>query len=133
MSFERNRSKLILGLRKAITDMEKARSRNDRRGYLRADTSYHEAFFANCGNAYLLETHALHVGKIAALRTHLAVKPQHTDKSFLEHKEIVALLEDSNLSKALNVLDQHIDRTKSTYGAEIEDIAAADRNAESTH
>jgi DNA-binding GntR family transcriptional regulator len=46
--------------------------------------------------------------------------------SFEEHLDMVNLLKDDKLAEALVVLDQHIDRTKTTYSNEIEDIAAAD-------
>ena len=85
---------------------------------------------AYCGNAYLSETYALHVGKIAALRTHLAVKPDHTNKSYQEHRKMLKLLRDGQLDAALGVLDTHIARTKTTYASGVEDIAAADRAAD---
>jgi DNA-binding GntR family transcriptional regulator len=129
MAFERDSSGLIAGLRAVLGDMEYAWSRKDRRAYLQADTSYHEVFFAHCGNSYLRDTYALHVGKVAALRTHLAVKPLHTEMSFAEHRQMLELLEKGQIEAALGVLNVHIDRTKTTYSAEIEDIAAADRDA----
>ena len=54
------------------------------------------------------------------------MKPLHTEKSFAEHREMTELLRRGALDQALLVLDTHIDRTKSTYAAGIEDIAAAD-------
>ena len=128
MAFDRNRARLVADLRHVVRDMEKARSRKDRRAYLTADTSYHEVFFAHCGNSYLHDTYALHVGKVAALRTHLALKPLHTEMSFQEHEQMVGLLEKGDLKSALSVLNVHIARTKTTYSAEIDDIAAADRH-----
>jgi DNA-binding GntR family transcriptional regulator len=129
MAYRRNRAGLIAGLSAVLGDMDTAWSRRDRRAYLRADTSYHEVSFAHCGNSYLRDTYALLVGKVAALRTHLAVKPLHTEMSFAEHRRMVELLEKGQIEAALSVLNVHIARTKTTYGAEIEDIAAADRDA----
>ncbi len=114
----------------AVADMDEARTKESRTRYLDADTAFHEAFFAFCGNAYLSETYALHVGKIAALRTHLAVKPDHTERSYEEHRAMLELLRDGKLDAALDVLDKHIARTKTTYASGVEDIAAADRAAE---
>ena len=94
MSLARSPERLVAALSAAVADMDAARARNARIDYLDADTAFHEAFFAYCGNAYLSETYALHVGKIAALRTHLAVKPDHTDKSYQEHREMLKLLRD---------------------------------------
>ena len=111
----------------AVCAMDAARARGDTRAYLAADTAYHRCFFRHCGNRYMADTYALVAGKIAALRTHLAAKPQHTEKSYSEHREMLRLLEAGELIRALLVLDTHIGRTKTTYAAEIEDIAAADQ------
>jgi DNA-binding GntR family transcriptional regulator len=128
-AIERHPKELAKEIRAIVTDMETARRKHDTKTYLRADTRFHQAFFQCCGNDYLVDTYALHVGKIAALRTHLAVKPLHTEKSYREHCELSELIARGDLLKALDVLDVHIDRTKSTYSAEIEDIAMADKQA----
>ena len=130
MSLERAPERLVKALAAAVADMDEARTKESRTRYLDADTAFHEAFFAFCGNAYLSETYALHVGKIAALRTHLAVKPDHTERSYEEHRAMLELLRDGKLDAALDVLDKHIARTKTTYASGVEDIAAADRAAE---
>jgi DNA-binding GntR family transcriptional regulator len=110
-----------------VERMKRARTRGEIRDYLDADSAFHKVFFAHCQNPYLRETYALHAGKVSALRTHLAVKPLHTEKSFAEHQEIARLVAEGALDDALEVLDAHIDRTRSTYAQGIEDIAAADR------
>ena len=129
-SMNRNPRDLIRSLADTVEVMKAAQAKGDLKTYLAADTTFHLNFFETCGNAYLLETYTMHLGKIAALRTHLAQKPQHTQMSFAEHRDIVDLLNDGNLAEALVVLDRHIDRTKTTYSNEIEDIAAADSNKE---
>ncbi len=128
-SFGRNANALVASVAKTVEAMDRARARGDRKAYLDADTAFHEAFFTHCGNSYLSETYALHVGKIAALRTHLAVKPSHTDKSYVEHCQMLDCLQRDALDEALAVLDVHIDRTKTSYADGVEDIAALDRAA----
>lgn len=126
-ALERDSMRLAEGLAQVVADMETARAeRNDRR-YLSADTAYHEVFFQCCDNLYLQDTYSLHVGKIAALRTHLARKPHHTERSFEEHCRMLDLVRTREIAACLAVLDGHIGRTKSTYAAEINDIAAADQ------
>jgi hypothetical protein len=49
--------------------------------------------------------------------------------SFAEHIEMRDLLAAERIDDALKVLDRHIERTKVTYAAWIDDIAAADRRA----
>ena len=126
-ALERNPGRLADGLARVVDAMEAARRSGDERAYLSADTAFHQVFFEACGNRYLEETYGLHVGKIAALRTHLARKPDHTLRSFEEHRRMLELVRARDLDASLDVLDRHIDRTKSTYAAEVEDIAAADR------
>jgi DNA-binding GntR family transcriptional regulator len=128
---ERRPQELIADLKAVVADMEQARAAKDTKAYLRADTRFHQAFFRHCGNGYLVDTYELHVGKIAALRTHLAGKPLHTEMSYAEHVRITELVAHGRLAEALGVLDDHIGRTRSTYSAEIEDIAVADKQAAS--
>jgi DNA-binding GntR family transcriptional regulator len=127
LAMERNPERLVAGLGSVLAQMTAALAEDDVKSYLAADTLFHLCFLENCGNSHLLETYKMHVGKIAALRTHLAQKPQHTEKSFLEHKMMQELLSRGDVSTSLDILDQHIDRTKRTYSSTIEDIAAADR------
>jgi DNA-binding GntR family transcriptional regulator len=129
LAVERRPTELAKEVRAIVSDMGSARKTNDTKAYLHADTRFHQAFFRRCGNDYLVDTYELHIGKIAALRTHLAVKPLHTEMSYREHCELSELIVKGELQKALGVLDVHIDRTKSTYSAEIDDIAMADRQA----
>lgn len=129
-AFERSPNQLIDGLHHCVHVMETARSAKDGRGYLDADTAFHQVFFAACGNPMLADAYEMHVGKIAAVRTHLAVKPLHTERSFQEHREILELLRKQNIDGTLTVLDRHVERTKTTYGETVEDIAAADNSNE---
>jgi len=105
--------------------MRKALSAGDVRGYLGLDTDFHLAFFANCGNAYLQNAYGLYAGKIAALRTHLADKPLHTQLSLAEHGEIVAAVRRRDATTLVGILGDHIGRTQETYEIGIEDISVA--------
>lgn len=105
--------------------MREALSAGDVRGYLGLDTDFHLAFFANCGNAYLQNAYGLYAGKIAALRTHLADKPLHTQLSLAEHGEIVAAVRRRDVTALVGILADHIGRTQETYEIGIEDISVA--------
>ncbi|MDQ0468941.1 GntR family transcriptional regulator [Labrys wisconsinensis] len=130
LAFARQRKPLTDGLAKVTARMRKAKADNDLRTYLAADTAFHEVLFESCGNPLFAEAYGMHSGKIAALRNHLAAKPRHTDLSFTEHVEMVDLLVRGEIEQALAVLETHIGRTRATYAAWIEDIAAADRRQE---
>ena len=105
--------------------MRDALAAGDVRGYLSLDTDFHLAFFSHCGNSYLQSAYALYSGKIAALRTHLANKPQHTRKSMDEHTAIVHAVRAGDRTDLSRILDDHIGRTQETYEIGIEDISTA--------
>jgi DNA-binding GntR family transcriptional regulator len=126
-AIERDHRGLAEALSLVVERMEVARKRGDTRAYLEEDSQFHDQFFAHCGNRYLWDAYAVFAGKIAALRTHLASKPAHTDLSFQEHCEMTAFVAQNELKKVLQVLDQHIARTKNTYPSEVMDVAEADR------
>jgi DNA-binding GntR family transcriptional regulator len=127
LSIERNRTRLIEGLAEVCAGMDKVRAAGDEQAYLRLDSAFHEQLFANCGNRYLAEAYARIVPKVAALRTHLATRPDHTRMSHEEHKKILAAIRREEEREVMAILDRHIERTRSAYTRNIEDIAAADR------
>jgi DNA-binding GntR family transcriptional regulator len=116
---------LLRDLEAIETRMRDALSAGDVRRYLSLDTDFHLAFFANCGNAYLQSAYGLYAGKIAALRTHLADKPLHTQLSLAEHGEIVAAVRRRDVTTLVGILGDHIGRTQETYEIGIEDISVA--------
>lgn len=116
---------LLRDLEEIETWMRKALSEGDVRAYLGLDTDFHLVFFTHCGNSYLQKAYALNVGKIAALRTHLANKPQHTQMSMEEHQQIVRAVRAQDLPTVIKVLGDHIGRTQETYEIGIEDISLA--------
>lgn len=128
LAIERNRVGFARALDVIVAAMADAQSRGDQRAYLELDTMYHASFFIHCGNAYLRDSYERCVGKIAALRTHLALKPLHTKMSFREHRDMLKAVKRDDIAEAIAILDIHIGRTRETYSAEIQDIAAADQD-----
>ena len=128
-AMQRNSVPFAEALAAVVQRMRKARAREDVKAYLNEDTRFHECFFDHCGNSLMAQNYGLFVGKIAALRTHLAHKPRHTELSFREHEEMLDAVSRGDSASALKVLDVHIARTKKTYSAGVTDIAAADRPA----
>jgi DNA-binding GntR family transcriptional regulator len=129
LALERNRSRLIERLAEVCAGMDRVRTADDEPAYLRLDSAFHEQFFANCGNRYFAEAYARIVPKVAALRTHLATRPDHTRMSYEEHKQILHAIQRKRDKELIPILDKHIERTRSAYTRNIEDIAAADRVA----
>lgn len=127
LAVAREREALIRDLEVIVAEMQAALAAGEVRRYLALDTAYHAAFFARCGNALFREAHDRLVGRIAALRTHLAQKPSHTARSMDEHAGMLEAVRTGDDTGVARLLDQHIERTRETYAAHIEDIAQADR------
>jgi DNA-binding GntR family transcriptional regulator len=126
-AIERNRTPFLKVLKRIVTEMDRAQELGDTRGYLALDTEYHAQFFDFCGNSYMAEAYSRIVGKVAALRTHLAARPSHTKKSMAEHRAIVQAIEAGEDDTLRATLHRHIGRTKKSYAENIDDIAQADR------
>jgi DNA-binding GntR family transcriptional regulator len=128
LSIDRNPDAFADALEGIVDEMASARRRGDQRAYLSLDTRFHAAFFEFCGNAYLRDSYDRYVGKISALRTHLALKPLHTKLSFQEHQQMVKTVRQRDIAATKAILSVHIGRTRETYSAGIEDIALADKS-----
>lgn len=88
----------------------------DLRSYGRHDTEFHLTFFRNCGNRYLARAYEHILGRVAALRTHLAIGAKgEPERSFSDHETIIELVKQNDLDSLINVLTNHILRTKNNY------------------
>ena len=117
LALKRNQETLAKDMRQIVKDMTAARKSGDEAKYLSLDTAFHQAIFRNCENDYLSASYERYVGKIAALRTHLSVLPQHTELSFEEHVGLATAVQKSDMSEIQRLLANHIDRTRNTYKA----------------
>lgn len=127
MAMAQNPESLLDELTEIVQSMKKAHTKGAIREYLEMDSAFHFAFFANCGNKHLHDSYNMFAGKIAALRTHLAVKPGHTKLSLKEHIAMLDIVKSGDALKGEAVLKEHIGRTRDTYSLEISDVAAADQ------
>ncbi|WP_170765383.1 GntR family transcriptional regulator [Ruegeria lacuscaerulensis] len=111
----RNPEGLADDMQRVVKDMEKERRRGNEKGYLSLDTTFHQLIFEHAGNDYLTASYTRYIGKIAALRTHLAKLPQHTELSFDEHSKIAIAVHEGDMAKIKSLLTAHIDRTRQAY------------------
>jgi DNA-binding GntR family transcriptional regulator len=126
LALERDGQAFADDVSEIVAAMTKARKAGDTRAYLALDTAFHAAFFQHCGNHYLRNSYERYVGKIAALRTHLAGKPLHTQRSYEEHVQLRDLIRRGAVEEAKRILVEHIERTRRSYAEGVEDVAAAD-------
>ncbi len=106
---------LAEGMLRVVKAMERERGRGNEKEYLALDTQFHQLIFEHAGNDYLTASYTRYVGKIAALRTHLAKLPQHTELSFDEHRKIAKAVRQGDMSEIKALLVEHIDRTRQAY------------------
>ncbi|MFT3999845.1 MAG: GntR family transcriptional regulator [Rhizobium sp.] len=106
----------VAELRRQLAVMDKAVETGDMQAYGRADTAFHLAFFRYCGNRYLQSAYDLILGRVASLRTHLAIRAEgEPDRSYRDHRDMISLLAESRRGELAEMLTAHILRTKDNY------------------
>lgn len=110
LAIARSRRPFVADLTKVVEQMTAAHARSDDRQYLRLDAAFHEQFFRHCHNSYLADAYRLIAAKIAALRTHLSVRPLQIEDSFDEHRAILEAAGKGDANRAIAVLDHQIAR-----------------------
>ena len=115
LALARDAPGLAAAMQRTVKAMRAARAKGDETRYLKLDTAFHHLIFAHAGNDYLTASYTRYVGKIAALRTHLARLPRHTELSFREHCRIADAAEQGDMGRIRQLLAEHIDRTRQVY------------------
>ncbi len=117
IALKRNQKKLAKEMGQIVKEMGAARKSGDDTKYLALDSAFHQAIFQNCENDYLSASYNRYAGKIAALRTHLSVLPQHTKLSYDEHVGFAEAAQSGDMSEIRRLMAIHMDRTRTTYSA----------------
>ena len=115
LALSRDPDGLAKDMQRVVKDMQREQDHGNQKAYLSLDTVFHQLIFEHAQNDYLTASYTRYIGKIAALRTHLAKLPQHTELSFNEHKEIAVAVREGNMDKIKSLLKEHIDRTRQAY------------------
>jgi len=115
LALSRGPSRLASDMERVVKEMGHERAKGNEKEYLALDTSFHHLIFEHAGNDYLTASYTRYIGKIAALRTHLAKLPQHTDLSFDEHQKITIAVRHGDMTEIKLLLTEHIDRTRQAY------------------
>ena len=105
----RSKEVTLQALERANTSMSEARGAGQHLASARADGEFHDAFFAGCGNQYLIQAYSLISGKIGALRANL-LQPDVDIRngSIAEHSEIIDAFRTSDLLRAEATLAGHV-------------------------
>ena len=110
-----DREKLHTMLSNSVKQMKVAREQGHDSDYLYQDTIFHQCLFDCANNRFLNDAYQTIALKMAALRSRLGHHPDHMEKSFREHIELVRLVAENNVAEALRVLKLHIDRKEGSY------------------
>jgi len=116
LAYRRDRAATVAAMEAAVADMKQSLTDKDNVAYGRADTALHEAFFAHCGNRYLVESYQLVSGRVAALRTNFSSPIDvRTPASFDEHRRLLRWFERGDLAAFETLLTSHISNSGKTY------------------
>jgi DNA-binding GntR family transcriptional regulator len=111
-SMQNDSRSLIAELRKTGREMKRAYRMGDIFLSKRLDAEFHGAFIRHCGNRYLMQSYANIGHSVEALRHRFMDTAIYRNRAFDEHQEIVDALVNNAISKAIDVLQEHIARTK---------------------
>jgi DNA-binding GntR family transcriptional regulator len=111
-SMEHNARALLSGLKKTVEEMRKAYRSEDLFQSKVLDTEFHQTFLKHCGNRYLIQSYANIGHSVEALRYRFMDTAVYRNRAFEEHEKILELLTARNVSKACDILGDHISRTR---------------------
>lgn len=112
----------LFHLKRIYNAMEKCLEEKNYTEYSRQDMLFHDLFFEYSENQYLIRSYRLIRSLLAVLRLQLQHDGSHLQKSFSEHKQIIASLEKDNWEITLQTLENHIGLQESSYWSNISRI-----------
>lgn len=104
--------KLIAELRVIVREIARASRAGDIYQSKRLDTEFHHTFIRHCGNRYLIQSYASIRDMAEALRHRFMDTAIYRNRAYDEHRKMVDLLASNRVSQAIDVLQEHIARTK---------------------
>jgi DNA-binding GntR family transcriptional regulator len=99
-------------LKQIVEGMEKAYSSPDLFESKVLDAEFHQTFFSYSGNRYLMQSYENIRHTVEALRYRFMDTAVYRNRAFAEHHKILELLNAGNITKAADILSDHISRTK---------------------
>ncbi|PPC73960.1 GntR family transcriptional regulator [Pokkaliibacter plantistimulans] len=121
-----NPDKYAAEMAEVVSQMESKKKLEQIQDYLELDRRFHQLSFCHSDNRYLEEAFRMVEGKISAMRTHLAVLHDLTDKTLEDHHAILSAVRSRKAEKVIEILDEHINSIATFYESNIADIAEED-------
>jgi DNA-binding GntR family transcriptional regulator len=121
LAYRHDRDGALEVMTAAVGDMKQAVAAKDTVAYGSADTAFHDALFAHCGNHYLMQSYQLIAGRVAALRTNLSSPIDvQTPESFDQHRELLDLFERGKFEGFTKLMTLHITNSGHAYARALE-------------
>jgi DNA-binding GntR family transcriptional regulator len=121
LAYRHDRDGALEVMTAAVAEMKRALAAKDTLAYGSADTAFHDALFAHCGNHYLMQSYQLIAGRIAALRTNLSSPIDvQTPASFDQHRELLDLFERGKFEGFTKLMTLHITNSGHAYARALE-------------
>jgi DNA-binding GntR family transcriptional regulator len=112
VSMENAASAMLRSLKKIVEKMNDAYRSSDLFQSKLLDTDFHQTFIKHSQNRYLIQSYGNIGHSVEALRYRFMDTAAYRNRAFDEHNRILELLTAGNVSKACDILDDHIARTK---------------------
>jgi DNA-binding GntR family transcriptional regulator len=121
LAYRHDRDGALKVMTAAVAEMKRALTAKDTLAYGSADTAFHDALFAHCGNHYLMQSYQLIAGRIAALRTNLSSPIDiQTPASFDQHRKLLQMFEDGKFAEFAELMTVHITSSGHAYARALE-------------
>jgi len=121
LAYLHDRDDVTKTLTAAVAEMKRALAAKDTLAYGSADTAFHDALFAHCGNHYLMQSYQLIAGRVAALRTNLSSPIDiQTPASFDQHRQMLHLFEQGKFDEFAELMTLHITNSGHAYARALE-------------
>lgn len=112
VSMENAGPAMLRALKKIVEKMQDAYRSSDLFQSKLLDTEFHQTFIKHSQNRYLIQSYGNIRHSVEALRYRFMDTAVYRNRAFDEHQRMLELLTAGNVSKACDILDDHISRTK---------------------
>ena len=121
LAYRHDRDGVTKTLTAAVAEMKRSLAAKDTLAYGSADTAFHDALFAHCGNHYLIQSYQLIAGRVAALRTNLSSPIDiQTPASFDQHRQMLHLFAQGKFGAFAELMTLHITNSGHAYARALE-------------
>jgi DNA-binding GntR family transcriptional regulator len=108
LAMERGHPALLREWKRLVASMTAALRDGEPKRYTRADGDFHAVLFEIADNPFLDAAGQSFSAKMAAVRSRLGAQPEHMQKSYREHVDLLDLVERNDVEGAAALLERHI-------------------------